>query len=126
MQWVFLLVVRAWCVTLQDLVQSALDGVQRLHLRGRPDGSGKTFTIFGTEGDPGLTPQAVDELFNLIEKASKKATFTIKVCAKWRCAAGPVLCWTSCSATLSTGSGHCAVPCSIILHCTVFYCTVLV
>jgi hypothetical protein len=42
-------------------------------------GSGKNFTIYGNEKDPGLTPRGVKEVFNIINRDSGKYTFSISL-----------------------------------------------
>ncbi|KAG6401110.1 hypothetical protein SASPL_137955 [Salvia splendens] len=39
---------------------------------------GKTFTIYGSEGNPGLTPRAISELFRIMKRDCKKFSFTLK------------------------------------------------
>jgi Kinesin motor domain len=41
-------------------------------------GSGKTFTIYGTDEEPGLTPRGVAELFRVLDRDSGKYTFSVK------------------------------------------------
>ncbi|KAH9307932.1 hypothetical protein KI387_035843, partial [Taxus chinensis] len=63
----------------QYLVQSAVDGYNICIFAYGQTGSGKTFTIYGSEDNPGLTPRAMQELFAIMERDSKKFSFSIKV-----------------------------------------------
>ncbi|KAL6530939.1 Kinesin-like protein KIN-14E [Orobanche hederae] len=61
------------------LVQSAVDGYNVCIFAYGQSGSGKTFTVYGSESNPGLTPRAISELFRIIKCDSKKISFTLKV-----------------------------------------------
>lgn len=67
---------------LQDLVQSVVDGTSACVFAYGQSGSGKTFTVFGTEEQPGLLPRAVAELYRQMEKADDKQ-FTVEVRKDW-------------------------------------------
>ena len=41
-----------------------------------PIGSGKTFTMIGTDAFPGVAPRAFDEIFELLESNVKKSSFS--------------------------------------------------
>ncbi|KAL2531198.1 Kinesin-like calmodulin-binding protein [Abeliophyllum distichum] len=60
------------------LVQSAVDGYNVCIFAYRQTGSGKTFTIYGSKSNPGLTPRAISELFRIIKRDSNKFSFTLK------------------------------------------------
>ncbi len=42
-------------------------------------GSGKTFTIYGTPSEPGLTPRGVTELFKVINRDAGKYSFSVSL-----------------------------------------------
>jgi hypothetical protein len=52
----------------RHLVQSAVDGYNVCIFAYGQTGSGKTHTIYGGEGDPGLTPRGIHELFNVLDR----------------------------------------------------------
>merc|ERR1711871_750353 len=58
------------------LVESCLDGYNVCLFAYGQTGSGKTFTMTGSPTLPGLTPRAIDEIFNLIKE---KTHLTVKV-----------------------------------------------
>lgn len=41
------------------------------------EGSGKTHTVYGGEGDPGLTPRGITELFDILDRDGGKYTFSV-------------------------------------------------
>ena len=49
-------------------MQSAVDGYNVCIFAYGQTGSGKTHTIYGGEGDPGLTPRGIHELFNVLDR----------------------------------------------------------
>lgn len=57
------------------LIQSSIDGYNVCIFAYGQTGSGKTFTIQGTPQMPGLTPRAIQELFDLID--GMKTTFNV-------------------------------------------------
>lgn len=52
----------------RHLVQSAVDGYNVCIFAYGQTGSGKTHTIYGGEGEPGLTPRGIHELFNVLDR----------------------------------------------------------
>jgi hypothetical protein len=54
----------------RDLVESALDGHNVTILAYGQTGAGKTYTMLGTEGNEGVAPRIISELFRLIESTS--------------------------------------------------------
>lgn len=52
----------------RHLVQSAVDGYNVCIFAYGQTGSGKTHTIYGGEGNPGLTPRGIHELFNVLAR----------------------------------------------------------
>jgi hypothetical protein len=52
----------------RHLAQSAVDGYNVCIFAYGQTGSGKTHTIYGGEGDPGLTPRGIHELFNVLDR----------------------------------------------------------
>ena len=52
----------------RHLVQSAVDGYNVCIFAYGQTGSGKTHTIYGGEGNPGLTPRGIHELFNVLDR----------------------------------------------------------
>ena len=61
------------------LVQSAIDGYNVCIFAYGQTGSGKTHTINGSASSPGLTPRAIEELFNIIERDGAKFTYKLNV-----------------------------------------------
>ncbi len=55
----------------RHLVQSAVDGYNVCIFAYGQTGSGKTHTIYGGEGDPGLTPRGIHELFNVLDRCAR-------------------------------------------------------
>ncbi len=49
------------------------------HLTTAQTGSGKTFTIYGTPQEPGLTPRGVKELFKIINRDAGKYSFSVSL-----------------------------------------------
>jgi hypothetical protein len=47
------------------------------HIKCMYAGSGKTHTIYGGEGDPGITPRGISELFAILERDGGKYTFSV-------------------------------------------------
>ncbi len=66
-------------ITMQYLVQSAVDGYNVCIFAYGQTGSGKTFTIYGSENNPGVTPRAMAELFKIIRRDGNKFSFSLKV-----------------------------------------------
>mmetsp|Transcript_42095 Transcript_42095/g.51065 ORF Transcript_42095/g.51065 Transcript_42095/m.51065 type:complete len:1267 (-) Transcript_42095:505-4305(-) len=60
------------------LVQSAVDGYNVCIFAYGQTGSGKTFTINGNQENPGLTPRAVTELFQVLRRDQNKFSFSVK------------------------------------------------
>ncbi|KAG0454497.1 hypothetical protein HPP92_023789 [Vanilla planifolia] len=61
------------------LLQSAVDGFNVCIFAYGQAGSGKTFTIYGSEDHPGLVPKASAELFNIMNHDRNKFSFLLKV-----------------------------------------------
>ncbi len=76
-------------------------------------GSGKTFTIYGSERDAGLTPRGVRELFRIVERDSAKFNFSVSLYMlelyQVRRGAG--------STRPDTGNGRRCTPCHARLGC---------
>ena len=64
----------------RHLVQSAVDGYNVCIFAYGQTGSGKTHTIYGGEGNPGLTPRGIHELFNVLDRYATNVLF---VCLMW-------------------------------------------
>ncbi|GJU00458.1 kinesin-like protein KIN-14E [Tanacetum coccineum] len=60
------------------LVQSAVDGFNVCIFAFGQTASGKTFTIYGFENNPGLTPLATLELFKILKRDRNKFNFLLK------------------------------------------------
>jgi len=60
-------------------VQSAVDGCNVCIFACGQTSSGKTFTIYGSENNPGVTPRAMAELFKIIRRDGNKFSFSLKV-----------------------------------------------
>ena len=50
------------------LVQSAIDGFNVCIFAYGQTGSGKTYTMYGTKERPGITPRAIDEIYNILSQ----------------------------------------------------------
>jgi len=61
----------------RDLVQSALDGYNVTLFAYGQTGAGKTYTMTGKEGDLGVSPRTINELFDLCDKEKTRYNFTI-------------------------------------------------
>ncbi|XP_020590993.1 kinesin-like protein KIN-14I isoform X2 [Phalaenopsis equestris] len=61
------------------LVQSAVNGYNVCIYAYGPAGSGKTFTIYGSDNHPGLIPRASAEFFQIMELSRSKFSFSLKV-----------------------------------------------
>ncbi|CAI5505647.1 unnamed protein product [Closterium sp. Naga37s-1] len=61
------------------LIQSAIDGYNVCIFAYGQTGSGKTFTIYGGDNNPGLTPRAMQELFNCLRKEAGRMSYKLQV-----------------------------------------------
>ncbi|CAI7779795.1 unnamed protein product [Closterium sp. NIES-54] len=61
------------------LIQSAIDGYNVCIFAYGQTGSGKTFTIYGGDHNPGLTPRAMQELFNCLRKEAGRMSYKLQV-----------------------------------------------
>ncbi|GJP45792.1 hypothetical protein CLOM_g5128 [Closterium sp. NIES-68] len=61
------------------LIQSAIDGYNVCIFAYGQTGSGKTFTIYGGDKNPGLTPRAMQELFNGLRKEAGRMSYKLQV-----------------------------------------------
>ncbi|XP_019435849.1 PREDICTED: kinesin-like protein KIN-7N [Lupinus angustifolius] len=62
----------------EDIIQAALDGFNGTAFAYGQTSSGKTFTMNGSETDPGVIPRAVKDVFSKIERMSDRE-FLIRV-----------------------------------------------
>ncbi|CAI5998428.1 unnamed protein product [Closterium sp. NIES-65] len=60
------------------LIQSAIDGYNVCIFAYGQTGSGKTFTIYGGDNNPGLTPRAMQELFNCLRKEAGRMSYKLQ------------------------------------------------
>ena len=56
----------------QEIIDSAMKGFNSTIFAYGQTGSGKTHTMLGSEQDPGLARQAVDQIFNTIKESQDK------------------------------------------------------
>lgn len=63
----------------KDLVQSAIDGYNVTIFAYGQTGAGKTFTMYGTPGDPGLAPRAIQSLFDVIRREQNRGGKSFRV-----------------------------------------------
>ena len=61
------------------LVQSTVDGHNVCIFAYGQTRSGKTFIVYGSDQNPGLTPRAIGELFKILSRDSNKFSFSVKV-----------------------------------------------
>jgi len=61
------------------IVQRALDGINGTIFAYGVTSSGKTHTMMGQDQSPGMIPQAIAEIFDLIKKLSKRKEFVLKL-----------------------------------------------
>eukprot|EP00897_Mesotaenium_endlicherianum_P004538 jgi/Mesen1/4111/ME000216S03374 len=61
------------------LVQSAIDGYNVCIFAYGQTGSGKTYTIYGSPDMPGLTPRAMHELFEGLDREASRSSVSLKV-----------------------------------------------
>lgn len=61
----------------QPLIVSVLDGYNICIFAYGQTGSGKTFTMEGYDGDHGVSPRAIGELFRIVETLESQWTFTL-------------------------------------------------
>ena len=62
----------------QPLITSVMDGYNVCIFAYGQTGSGKTFTMEGYDGNKGVSPRAIDELFMSIRDASDNWTYTVR------------------------------------------------
>lgn len=66
-------------LSLQQLIQSAMDGFNVCIFAYGQTGSGKTFTIAGEADHPGITPRAFEQMFSTIEAERNKIEYEVEV-----------------------------------------------
>jgi hypothetical protein len=64
---------------MQYLVQSAINRYNVCIFAYGQMSSRKTFTIYGSQNNPGLTSRATSELFSMIKRDGNKYSFSLKV-----------------------------------------------
>lgn len=63
----------------KDLIQSAVDGYNVTIFAYGQTGAGKTFTMYGSEAEPGLAPRSIGALFSVIQREQARGkTFKVR------------------------------------------------
>jgi len=61
----------------RDLIQSAMDGYNVSIFAYGQTSAGKTYTLFGGRGDPGLAPRVIHEIFVLTQRESSRVALKV-------------------------------------------------
>lgn len=72
--------VKVYEKVIKDFIPSLIDGFNCTVFAYGPTGSGKTYTMLGNEGDPGVTFYTAMEIFHLIQSRPNDEQYEVSVC----------------------------------------------
>ncbi|CAE8628610.1 unnamed protein product, partial [Polarella glacialis] len=62
----------------RSMVQSVIDGYNVTVFTYGQTGAGKTWTLYGSGSEPGISPRICEEIFNFVQRDSEKLDFSVK------------------------------------------------